>query len=192
MLGLIEGENENEINYSTMGFKDEGDVIILLGKNKDELGGSEYLKVIHGNVAGRPPELDLGTEKSVQQTCLEAVRLGLVRSAHDTAEGGLAVAISESCIAGGMGAMISLIDEIKSVPLLFSETQSRIIISIAPESLFLFEKIAVRHRASFDVIGKVGGADLIIKKGNKQLIEVPIEKLSRKYYGSIEQIMEVR
>jgi phosphoribosylformylglycinamidine synthase len=192
MLGLIEGENENEINYSTMGFKDEGDVIILLGKNKDELGGSEYLKVIHGNVAGRPPELDLGTEKSVQQTCLEAVRLGLVRSAHDTAEGGLAVAISESCIAGGMGAMISLIDEIKSVPLLFSETQSRIIISIAPESLFLFEKIAVRHRASFDVIGKVGGADLIIKKGNKQLIEVPIKKLRGEYYGSIEKIMEVR
>jgi phosphoribosylformylglycinamidine synthase len=192
MLGLIEGKGENEIKYSTMGFKDNGDVIILLGKNKDELGGSEYLKVIHGKVAGRPPELDLGTEKSVQQTCLEAVRLGLVRSAHDTAEGGLAVALSESCIAGGIGAMIVLIDDIGPVSLLFSETQSRIIISIAPESLFLFEKIAVRHRASFDVIGKVGGADLVIKKGKKQLIDVTVDELNGTYCGAIENIMEVR
>jgi len=192
MLGLIEGKNEDEIKYSTMGFKDKGDVIIMLGKNKDELGGSEYLKIIHGKVAGHPPELDLGTEKSVQQTCLEAVRLGLVRSAHDTAEGGLAVAISESCIAGGMGAMISLMDDIDPAALLFSETQSRIIISIAPESLFLFEKIAVRHRASFDVIGKVGGSDLIIKKGNKQLVDITIDELNGTYYGAIENIMEVR
>ena len=192
MLGLIEGKNEDEIKYSTMGFKDKGDVIIMLGKNKDELGGSEYLKIIHGKVAGHPPELDLGTEKSVQQTCLEAVRLGLVRSAHDTAEGGLAVAISESCIAGGMGAMISLMDDIGPAALIFSETQSRIIISIAPESLFLFEKIAVRHRASFDVIGKVGGSDLIIKKGNKQLVDITIDELNGTYYGAIENIMEVR
>ena len=192
MLGLIEGKSENEINYSTMGFKDKGDVIILLGKNKDELGGSEYLKVIHGKVAGRPPELDLSAEKSVQQTCLEAVRSGLVRSAHDTAEGGLAVAISESCIAGGIGAMISLMDDIGPAALLFSETQSRIIISIAPESLFLFEKIAVRHRTSFDVIGKVGGADLIIKKGNKPLIDITIDELNGTYYGAIENTMEVR
>jgi len=192
MLGLIEAKYDNEIKYCTMGFKDKGDVIVLLGVNKDELGGSEYLKIIHSKIAGLPPELDLSIEKSVQQTCLEAIRLGLVKSAHDISEGGLSVAISECCITGNIGAMLSLIDDLSPASILFSETQSRIIISIPPENLFLLEKIAQKHRTSIDVIGKVGGKELIIKKGNKLLIDVPVQKLSETYYMSIENIMEVR
>jgi phosphoribosylformylglycinamidine synthase subunit PurL len=192
MLGLINAENEQEIKRCTMGFAETGDVIVLLGKNKDELGGSEYLKVIHGKIAGRPPQLDLNFEKCVQQTCLEAIRLGLVRSAHDTSEGGLAVALSECCIAGGTGAMLSLLDDMDPASLLFSETQSRIILSIPPENLFLLEKVAVKHRAPMDVIGKVGGNSLMIKKGNKPLIDIPIKELSGTYYSAIGNIMETR
>lgn len=192
MLGLIEGKSESEIRYCTMGFKRKGDVIVLLGENKSELGGSEYLKVIHGKIAGKPPDLDLEKEKSVQQTCLEAVRLGLVKSAHDISEGGLAVTASECCITGGIGAMLSLMDDLDPVSLLFSETQSRIILSISPENLFLLEKIAVKHRTSIDVIGKVGGKNLVIKKGSKDLIDQPVKNMSDTYYGSIENIMEMR
>jgi len=192
MLGLIEAKDGDEIKYCTMGFKDKGDIIVLLGENRDELGGSEYLKIIHGKVAGRPPELDLSKEKSVQQTCLEAVRFGLIKSAHDTSEGGLAVALSECCIAGNIGAMLSFMDDLNPASLLFSETQSRIVLSISPENLFLLEKIAVKHRASIDVIGKVGGKKLSIKKGNKTMIDLPVKMISDVYYDSVENIMEVR
>jgi phosphoribosylformylglycinamidine synthase len=192
MLGLIEAKSEEEIKRSTMGFTKSGDVIVMLGENKDELGGSEYLKVIHGKIAGCPPQLDLTFEKSVQQTCLEAVRLGLVKSAHDTSEGGLAVAVSECCMTGDIGAMLSLTDDLSPVSLLFSETQSRIILSISPENLFLLEKVAVKHRVPMEVIGKVGGKALTIKKGNKNLIDMPVKDLSDTYYGSIENIMETR
>ncbi|MFH1710468.1 MAG: AIR synthase related protein, partial [bacterium] len=192
MLGLIDGDIGNEIKRCTMDFKAKGDVIVLLGSNKDELGGSEYLKVIHGKVAGCPPELDLSVEKSVQQTCLEAIRNGLVRSAHDTSEGGLAAAVSECCITGNIGAMLSLMDDLSPVALLFSETQSRIILSISPENLFLLEKIAVRYRARIDVIGKVGGNNLTLKKGSRTLIDIPVQDLSGAYYGSIENTMEVK
>ncbi len=192
MLGLIDAKSENEINYCTMDLKNKGDLIILLGNNGEELGGSEYLKIIHGKVAGRPPEIDLNSEKSVQRTCLEAIRLGLVKSAHDISEGGLAVSISESCITGGIGAMLYLTDDLDPVPLLFSETQSRIIVSISPGDLFLFEKIADKHRVNFEVIGKVGGKNLIIKKGKKSFIDIPAQELIGAYYGAIEKSMETR
>jgi phosphoribosylformylglycinamidine synthase len=93
---------------------------------------------------------------------------------------------------GNTGAMLSLMDDSSPVSLLFSETQSRIVLSISPENLFLLEKIAVKHRVPLDVIGKVGGNDLIIKKGSKTLIDVPVKDLSETYYGSIEKTMEVR
>jgi len=187
MLGLIEGAKES---FCTMGFKDSGYVIVLLGANKDELGGSEYLKVIHGKVGGNPPELNLRNEKSVQQTCLEAIRFGIVRSAHDVSEGGLATCLAECCITGPKGAMVSFVDELEPASLLFSETQSRIIISIAPESLFSLEQIAVKHSAFMEVIGKVGGSRLIINQGRKNLIDEKVQNLSEKYYNSLSDIME--
>ncbi len=192
MLGIIEAPSEKELKRCTMSFKNKGDIIVLLGKNKDELGGSEYLKVVHGKVAGIPPDLDLSAEKSVQQTCLEAIRLGLVKSAHDTSEGGLAVALAECCVTGKLGAMLSLMDDLDPVPLIFSETQSRIIVTIAPENLFLLESLSSKHRVSIDVIGKVGGGSMIIKKGNKTLIDLPVVELGEIYYNAIEKAMEVR
>jgi phosphoribosylformylglycinamidine synthase len=192
MLGLINAKSENEIRYCTMDFKDKGDLIILIGSNSDQLGGSEYLKVVHGKVAGRPPEIDLNREKGVQQTCLEAIRLGLARSAHDISEGGLAVSVSECCITGDTGAMLYLMDDIDKVPLLFSEGQSRIILSISPKDLFLFEKVADKHRVDFEVIGKVGGKDLVIKKGKKSLINLPVNELRGAYYGAIEKSMGMK
>jgi phosphoribosylformylglycinamidine synthase subunit PurL len=192
MLGLIDikGKEEDAI-FTTMSFKSKGDIIVLIGENKDELGGSEYLKVVHNKIAGKPPVLDLLKEKSVQAACLEAIRNGLVNSAHDTAEGGLAVALAESCMTGKVGAMIALTDEIKLHSLLFSETQSRIIISLSPDKLFLFESLAKKHGTSIEVIGKVGGNALVINKGVKKLINMPITKLSDTYYNSIKRSMDV-
>lgn len=191
MLGLIEEKTgEDNIKYCTMGFKEKGDLIVLLGKTLNELGGSEYLKVIHGKVAGKPPALDIIKEKAVQQTCLDAIRSGLVRSAHDTAEGGLAVTIAECCITGGKGAVVAHLEEMDPAALLFSESQSRIVLSVKPDKLLQLQKIASRHGTPMDVIGKVGGSSLNIMKGKKKLVDISLDDLKSAYYGSIASIME--
>ena len=114
-------------------FKDEGDVIVLLGETAEELGGSEYLKVEHGVVSGAPPALDLELERDVQQAVLAGIRAGLIKSAHDCSEGGLAVTLAESCIAGDLGADVHLHDDLHPVASLFGETQSRIVVTVADD-----------------------------------------------------------
>src|SRR5690606_30271547 len=113
----------------------EGDAIVLLGQNGGHVGGSEYLKAIHGLVAGDAPALDLDTERALQSALLEAIRAGLVRSAHDCADGGLAVALAESAIGGEerFGIEVELGDELPEAALLFGEAQSRVVVSAAPE-----------------------------------------------------------
>ena len=105
MVGLL----ENVERIATPWFKEDGDLVVLLGSNRDELGGSEYLKVVHEQVAGTPPAVDLALERGVQRTCRAAVEMGLLSSAHDVSEGGLAVALAEACFGDpGIGAVIEL------------------------------------------------------------------------------------
>lgn len=158
MLGIIEG-----YRVQGMGFKDEGDVIVLLGETKEELGGSEYLKRIHGKVAGQPPMIDLELENNIHTTCLQAIQQGIIKSAHDCSDGGLAIALAECCIVGKIGAEITLTSTfIKSHYLLFSESQSRIILSLKKEKLEDLEKIASSHEVTFSIIGKVKEGNLRI------------------------------
>ncbi len=135
MVGLI----EDPAHVTTQSFKAPGDVILLVGElgGTDDLGGSHYLKVVHGRKAGRPPRLDFAREKAVQAAVLDLIRAGLVRSAHDCAEGGLAVAVAESCVSGErhFGATVELDDlgeNARADVLLFDEAASRIIVSVAP------------------------------------------------------------
>ncbi|MCX7915988.1 MAG: AIR synthase related protein, partial [Verrucomicrobiae bacterium] len=128
MLGLIESEQ----HITTQWFKQEGDVIFLLGELGDgELGGSEYLKRIHGLKKGKPPRMDLARARTIHEACLELIRQGWVHSAHDCSEGGLAVALAECCISGPgpVGAVITLPGPINA-GLLFGESQSRILLSV--------------------------------------------------------------
>jgi len=158
MLGIIEGSR-----VDGMGFKDEGDLIILLGETKEELGGSEYLKQIYGQVAGRIPTLDLVLEKNIQDTCLQAIEQGIIKSAHDCSEGGLAIALAECCIVGKIG--VEIIFETTFIQphyLLFSESQSRILVSLKKENLDDLEKIASYNGVTFSILGKVGGSKLQI------------------------------
>src|SRR5207248_86920 len=132
MVGLI----EKEADITTQFFKAAGDVIILIGELGDELGGSRFLKVCHGQKAGRPPRLDLERELAVQNAVRELIREGVVRSAHDCSEGGLAVALAESSFNpdGLLGAEVDLSHAAHrtAATVLFNESQSRIVISCAP------------------------------------------------------------
>ncbi|MEW6620765.1 MAG: phosphoribosylformylglycinamidine synthase subunit PurL [bacterium] len=151
MLGIIDG-----YRGSGIGFKDEDDIIVLLGETKEELGGSEYLKVLHHQVAGKPPMIDLEWENNIQSTCLAAIQQGIIKSAHDCAEGGLAIALAECCIVGNIGAEITLDSEfIEPHYLLFAESQSRIILSLKKENLDDLEKLASLYQVTFSILGKV-------------------------------------
>ncbi len=185
MVGLL----ENIEDAVTMDFKDEGDLIFLIGETKEELGGSEYLSLIHGLETGQLPELDLNLEKAIQQTVIEAVQQKIIKSAHDCAEGGLAVALAESTMANGLGAEIEIEDgEVRSDAVLFGESQSRIIVTIAGKDLNLFMQICSANTVPVQRIGQVKGDELKIN----DWINARVELLKLQWQEAIPCIMSQR
>ena len=151
--------------HVTQWFKRAGDLIVLLGETREELGASEYLALIHGRVAGVPPVLDLEREKRLQGLCLTAARERLFSSAHDVAEGGLAVALAEACISrpqGALGARVTVAAELRPDALLFSESQSRVLVSLPHAALPRLQALARAADLPLVVLGEVGGASLDI------------------------------
>ncbi|QSQ08010.1 Phosphoribosylformylglycinamidine synthase subunit PurL [Koleobacter methoxysyntrophicus] len=192
MVGLI----ENIDRVTTQGFKNTGDLIVLIGQNGDDIGGSEYLKVRFGLEKGKPPRVDLEMEKKVQETCLECISLGIINSAHDTSEGGLAVALAESCISGKKGARVELEGEgLRDDVLLFGETQSRVIVSLAKENLHMLEKIAGDRQAPVKVIGWVTDEDFVINvvrdRGTVNLINLKVWEMEEIWSRQLDSIMEL-
>ena len=181
MVGLLKDISKR----CTQEFKAVGDVIILLGQTKPELGGSEYLAEIHCLQAGTCPEIDLQLEKAVQDCCLQLIQGGLVKSAHDCAEGGLAVALAESCIGGKLGAVIDSNEdqgEMTGAQWLFSETQSRIIISVSADRVDEIKRIAAQYSIPVSQLGVVEGDSLTIPAVN---MSVPVAELEKQWRGSI-------
>ena len=178
MAGLIEDISRCMTHY----FKKDGDIVILLGRNIEELGMSEYLREIHHKVRGVPPFLDLDLEKKVQELCLYGIRQCIIKSAHDTSEGGLAVALAECCIQAenkkNTGAVIELSDDIRVDALLFGETQSRIIITVSPERVKELEGVAVSMGTPVTVIGKVGGEKLVIRHKSAAVIDMSVDHMA--------------
>ncbi|MBU8880282.1 phosphoribosylformylglycinamidine synthase subunit PurL [Bacillus sp. FJAT-29790] len=134
MVGLVEDIDHATTQY----FKEAGDLIYLLGETKDEFGGSELQKLTYGKIFGKAPELHLEVEEKHQKQVLKAIRSGLIASAHDLSEGGLAVAVSESLFGSkGLGADIKISGN--TVSALFSESQSRFLLSVKKENQKEFE-----------------------------------------------------
>ncbi len=183
-VGLV-GLVDDVTRAPGMAFREAGDVIVLVGETGDELGGSEYLKVLHGLVGGRPPSLDLELERDVQEVVLEAIDAGLVRSAHDCSEGGMAVALAECCVAGGIGADVHLEGELPSHAAMFSETQSRVVVTLAESDVERFEQMCVGRQVPYAVAGTVGGDSLALCG----MCEVPLPLLSRAYEDTLERLV---
>jgi phosphoribosylformylglycinamidine synthase II len=183
-VGLV-GVLEDASKRTTMAFKDEGDVIVLLGETDDELGGSEYLKVVHGMVAGRPPVVDLEGERAVHEALLDAIETGLVKSAHDCSEGGAAVALAECCIAGGIGARVALDDGLDPAASLFSETQARVFVTCAEADAEALVETLLKHGVPYSVIGEVGGDRLVIE----EKVDLPVEALNAAWGPTLEALV---
>lgn len=184
MVGLIEDMDK----HMTQWFKDEGDIIILLGETKEEFGGSEYLKQIHGRVCGTPPSLDLDKELKLIRTLLQGSQEGIIKSAHDISEGGLALAISESCFtpSGLKGVEIKIPQSIRDDALLFSESQARAIISLDEQNIAKIKELTKRCGVPMKIIGSVNGTRLFIE----DLIDIPISKAYSKWALGFENILK--
>jgi phosphoribosylformylglycinamidine synthase len=155
-------------HITTQAFKEAGDQIYLLGETGNELGASHYLLAIHGRKEGAPPVLDFDKEIAIHNALLGVIRKGLIRSAHDCSEGGLAVAIAESTFGTNLGASIDLGPTTdRPDVVLFNETQGRIVLSTKASDSVALEKELAATGVPFRKIGEVTSkADLSIKTGS--------------------------
>jgi phosphoribosylformylglycinamidine (FGAM) synthase-like enzyme len=195
MIGLIEDTRK----IITHGFKNEGDVIALLGVTRDDLSVSEYARSVLGKTTndlieqGRVPQIDLALEKQVQDTCLKLADAMLLRSAHDCSDGGLAIAIAECCFSSlgrdAIGSRIELSSGgLSSEALLFGESPSRIVVSFA--SQHLDHLMAMIGNCPFSVIGKVGGGNLDISIDGVDTVSAPVLELESAWQTSLQNMLE--
>ena len=189
MVGLLDDVER----ATTAAFRTAGDSIILLGENTAEIGASEYLRWIHGTVAGRPPACDLKAEAQLIEALLEAMADGTVASAHDCSDGGLAVALAECCVMNedsprGATVDLSRWSALPGRALLFGEAQGRVVVSTPDPAAVL--AIAGRHGVPAQEIGTVGepGGSLVISVA-KERYETPIGRLMVAYHGAIPAMM---
>ena len=206
MVGLIDDEK----HITTQSFKQEGDAIILVGEIGDELGGSQLLKVCYGKKIGPPPHLDLELEIKVQNAVRDLIRAGLVKSAHDCSEGGLAVALAECCFnpeqlfgveidlcsrrPPGDAAQASLADQrsasqSKAATALFNESQSRVIISVASKDAERTTSTLRESGVPFQQLGKVSRDELSIRV-NDETFRWAVTDLHDDWFNAIRRAVE--
>lgn len=192
MVGLIEPASCT----TTQWFKHEGDQIVLLGETKEDLGGTEYLKTVHAREQGSPPWIDLDQERALHQTLLKAIRDGLIQSAHDCSEGGLAVTLSECCVSHPsqpLGASIQLDQaRLRLDALLFGESPSRAVVTTSLTHVGALLEVAKEQGVSAVVIGEVGGHHLnisVVSEVSHKVctLNLPLVSLADAWGNSFEQ-----
>jgi phosphoribosylformylglycinamidine synthase II len=180
MVGLLDDVDL----YLTPWWKAEGDVIVLLGRTREELGASEYLAVVHGQTRGTPPWIDLEAEKRLHRLVLLAAQERLLRSAHDVAEGGLAVALAECSFGGARhGVRVMLEEGVRHDALLFGESQSRMLVSVRRKSVTQLRDLARREDVPCAVLGEVRGHGLVIEG----LVDLPVEPARERWRRALER-----
>ncbi|MGK9368801.1 phosphoribosylformylglycinamidine synthase subunit PurL [Melioribacter sp. Ez-97] len=186
MVGII----ENIDNVTTAEFKDTGDLIYLLGEDYEEIGGSEYLKIAHNMVKGQIPRIDLQTEKDLHNLILELIEKKIIKSAHDISEGGIMVALAECCIINKekpVGAKVHIPVKSREDFSFFSESQSRVIVSVSPDNKEAFEQIASKSFTPYTFLGET--TDKIFSVNDQY--QFTLEHLIKLYYSSISEKMNI-
>ncbi|MCB1059594.1 MAG: phosphoribosylformylglycinamidine synthase subunit PurL [Calditrichaeota bacterium] len=182
VIGMV-GVLEDVSKHVGIAFKEEGDFIALLGSIGPDLGCTEYLSAIHGVVAGPPPRLDVDKNLRLIRLLPELAAKETLCSAHDISEGGLAVAVSESCIAGNIGCLLTFPWNQRSVETLFAETQGCVIVSVAHEKWPELKQMCQEHSVSLQMLGRVGGELIVIN----DWITLPLEMAADTYNQSLSQ-----
>lgn len=191
MVGLIA-----DLSHTCgQGWQAAGDLIYLLGRDSGvTLGCSEYLATIHGLVAGKPPRVDFELERRVQAACRYGIRQGWIRSAHDCAEGGIAIALAEACISGKLSAEVQLQLNRREDEMLFGEAAGRILVSIFPTQQASWENYLHQNLGNdWQKIGVVASIDQSLRistNGDRTLINASIKVISDHFYNAIERRLD--
>lgn len=186
-IGMV-GKVEKLENVTTSFFKSSGDLIYVLGEDFEELGGSEYLKVIHNKVAGDCPRMNLHIELNLHETVLTLIKNKLIESAHDVSEGGIVCALAECCIMNQenlIGAEVNIPIKTREDFSLFSESQSRVIVSVKEKNQKVFQSILNKKNQYYKLLGKTTGRNFSINGK----ISLDLNELSEIYYNTIPRIM---
>ena len=184
MVGVLNDLSQR----TTVDYKQEGDFIVAIGMINGRLGGSEYLRTIHGKVEGPISSIDVDLEVKVQKTCLRAIKDGLVKSAHDISDGGLAVNVAESVLnsKNGLGAHLSFNRKLRLDEMLFGECQSVIIVTISKTDIDKLTTISLEDEVPVHTIGKVTNNNRLIIN---DCIDINRDKLHDAYFNSLEKII---
>jgi phosphoribosylformylglycinamidine synthase len=185
MVGVLEDAGWR----TTQGFKSEGDRIALIGPGAVSLGGSEYLAAFGQRLAGRPAPLDLRLERDVQSACRAAIEAGLVASAHDCAEGGVAVALAEASISGPeeVGVDVALAPAGRHDLTLFGEGPSRIVVSVPPKGQRHFERLMQEWQVPWRFIGTVGGDRFTLRVEGEAVVSLAVEGIAHAWRTGFER-----
>ena len=186
VLGLIENSPLFLIPPS------KNDIIMLVGKTKDELGGSEYYEYIHNFIGGNVPQVDVTDSKKNMKSVLSLISKNIVKIAHDCSKGGLAIGISELCIFGKIGCTIDLssVSSISSEKALFSESHSRYILVIEKNNLDVVKTLLSENKCSFSEIGIFSGDQIIFESNSESILKLRVDKAENNYLNSLEKIIQ--
>ena len=195
VLGVV-GLIEDADTVVRRAFRADGDSIVLLGETRDELGGSEYLKVMHGLIAGVPPALDLQREAGLHRVLVEGASGRVIQSAQDCSEGGLAVTLAECCVGTGIGARVDVPGTSSTagfgdIATLFGESASRVVVSVARGREAQLLALAAREEVPARRIGTVNGNRLQIAIDGRDVIDEPLETVERTWSTAIERYFEL-
>ena len=187
VLGLIEKKPLVPQKISS------GDCIVLVGETKDEMGGSEYFEYIHKFVGGTCPAVNFEESKKNMQSVLELIDLGLLKTVHDCSKGGLAVSVSELCLANNIGCDVSL-DAVPSEKLdadriLFSESHSRYVLVAQKKNLKKINSVLKKQHVSFSVIGTFENESIRFSNDGKDLINLSVDKAKKKWLTSLQELV---
>jgi phosphoribosylformylglycinamidine synthase len=191
IIGVL-GVLEDASKVRTRTFPSAGLELVLLGTNHGELGGSEYLKTVHGLLRGAPPALDLDAERALQRLLVDLAARDRVRSAHDCAEGGLAVTLAECCFdTGGIGAAIDVapapsdggVDLLAAT--LFGESASRVLVSVAPDALDDVLQAAARAGVPAAHVGRTGGHQIVIRVNGETAVDSRVSEAEGRWAAGL-------
>ncbi|NHI02613.1 hypothetical protein DYY67_0652 [Candidatus Nitrosotalea sp. TS] len=166
-----------------------GDLVVLVGTTKDELGGSEYYEYVHGIIGGKCPAVDMESSKENQAAVLDVIHQDLVKAVHDCSKGGIGVAMSELCITNEIGCHVFL-DKVPSEKLspdelLFSESHSRFLLTVEPSKIKKVKSLLEKRGVQNEIIGKFAGRSIIFKNKTKPVASVMVDKAQEKWLNSL-------
>ncbi len=186
VLGLAD-KKPRELSIS------KGDVLFVIGKTKNELGGSEYFEYIHNFIGGKCPQVDYNASKQNMKSVLSLIKKNLVYCVHDCSKGGISVAISELCLKNNIGCKV----EMKNIPsekmsddrILFSESHSRYLLVAKNKDVIKISKFLTNSKVSFAKIGLFGGDQILFDSNTKAIIDLSVDKVQNIWMTSLEELV---